>query len=131
MPNIKTTTAKDKFFKGVGRRKSAVAQVRIMGGNGIYVINEKELETPKKVSDLLILIDRNNQLDISAIVRGGGMISQVDAVTLGVARALLELNPDLRKTLRKAGYLTRDPRVKERKKPGLKRARRAPQWSKR
>jgi len=121
----------NKFFKGVGRRKSAVAQLRLVSGTGKYTYNGLDMPLPKKISDLFDLVDRNGQLDVSCVVRGGGIVSQVGAIALGTARALLELNPDFRKTLRKAGYLTRDPRVKERKKPGLKRARRAPQWSKR
>lgn len=119
------------FFAGVGRRKSAVAQVRLQSGTGKYVLNGEESERPAKVGAVLSAVDRADQLDVSVIVRGGGMSGQIDAVVLGVARALTELNQDFRSGLRKAGYLTRDPRIKERKKPGLKKARRAPQWAKR
>ena len=117
--------------KGVGRRKSAVAQVRILTGAGKLIINDREVDLPLKLKHVFELVDRLGQFDVSVIARGGGMQGQVDAVVLGVARALIEVNPDWRSTLRKGGYLTRDARIKERKKPGLKRARRAPQWSKR
>lgn len=119
------------FFKGVGRRKSAVAQVRLTSGKGTLTVNGKELELPLKVRKVLETVDKAGSLDVSVVARGGGMTGQIDAIVLGVARALVELNPDFRSGLRKAGFLTRDPRIKERKKPGLKKARRAPQWAKR
>jgi small subunit ribosomal protein S9 len=119
------------FFNGVGRRKSAIARVRLNNGSGKLIVNGQEQNIPAKVTAILDLVNRQGQLDISVKVAGGGLSGQTDAISLGVARALLELNPELRSTLRKAGYLTRDPRVKERKKPGLKKARRAPQWAKR
>lgn len=122
---------KHDYFIGVGRRKSAVAQVRLNSGSGTLTVNGQDRPIPVKLQTMLELVGRVGQLNISAIVRGGGVTSQADAIVLGVARALVALNPDFKSTLRKGGYLTRDPRVKERKKPGLKRARRAPQWAKR
>ena len=119
------------FFTGVGRRKTAIAQTRIKSGHGILLINGQERPLPRKISTMFELVGRTGQLDAEVIVRGGGASSQVDAVAMGIARALVNLNPDFRSTLRKAGYLTRDARKKERKKPGLKKARRAPQWAKR
>lgn len=119
------------FFTGVGRRKEAVAQIRLSSGKDDFTLNGQVVDRPAKITALLDLIGQKQGLSISAVVRGGGMTGQLDAIALGVARALVELNPDLRSSLRKAGYLTRDPRIKERKKPGLKRARRAPQWAKR
>lgn len=118
-------------FIGVGRRKEAVAQIRLTTGKGGLLVNGKEMEMPLKITQALELVDRVGSLDISAVVRGGGKQGQIDAIALGIARALVMLNPDFRSTLRKAGLLTRDARVKERKKPGLKKARRAPQWAKR
>lgn len=119
------------FFSGVGRRKTAVAQTRITSGQGLLTVNGQERDLPQKVVTIFELVGRTNQLNTNVIIRGGGMQSQVDAIALGVARALVDLNPDFRSTLRKAGYLTRDARKKERKKPGLKKARKAPQWAKR
>ena len=119
------------WFKGVGRRKCAVAQVRLVTGKGQLIINDKEIDLPLKLTHVLELVDRIGQFDISVIARGGGAQGQIDAAVLGVARALVEINPDWRSTLRKGGYLTRDARIKERKKPGLKKARKAPQWAKR
>lgn len=124
-------TKVNNFFAGVGRRKTSVAQVRLNAGNGAYIVNGEVMELPLSVAKVLELVDRSNKLDISVIVRGGGYSGQVDAIVLGVARALIELNEEFRSTLRKAGFLTRDARKKERKKPGLKKARRAPQWAKR
>lgn len=122
---------KNDFFTGVGRRKSAVAQIRLNSGKGVFIVNGEVLELPEKVKKVLETVDKFGSLDVSVIVRGGGVAGQIDAIVLGVARALVELNPDFRSGLRKAGFLTRDARIKERKKPGLKKARRAPQWAKR
>ncbi|QQG50110.1 MAG: 30S ribosomal protein S9 [Candidatus Berkelbacteria bacterium] len=121
----------DDLFTGVGRRKSAVAQTRIHSGRGTLTVNGKEKPWPRKVTQIFELVGRIGELDAEVIVRGGGITGQKDAIALGIARALVELNPDFRSTLRKAGYLTRDARITERKKPGLKKARRAPQWAKR
>lgn len=125
------TTTKNNFFAGVGRRKTAVAQIRLTSGDGKFIINGTEATIPAKLTQMFELVGRTNHLDVSAITRGGGLSGQTDAIILGVARSLVELNPDFRSTLRKAGYLTRDARIKERKKPGLKGARKAPQWAKR
>ena len=122
---------KSNFFKGVGRRKSSVAQTRLVSGRGSFIVNGEPAEMPIRVKSVLGIVDKLGSVDISVVVRGGGAIGQQDAIALGVARALVDLNPDFRSGLRKAGFLTRDARVKERKKPGLKKARRAPQWSKR
>ncbi len=119
------------WYKGVGRRKNAVAQVRLTTGSGQLLLNDKQIDLPLKLKHVLELVDRIEQFDISVIARGGGKQGQIDATVLGVARALVEINPDWRSTLRKGGYLTRDARIKERKKPGLKKARKAPQWAKR
>lgn len=128
MPSQKTV----KFFSGVGRRKTATASVRLSSGKGAVLLDENEMKEPSPVFLApLKLVGELGKWDISAHTAGGGMSSKVEAIRLGVARALLKINPDLKKTLRTAGFLTRDPREKERKKPGLKRARRAPQWSKR
>jgi small subunit ribosomal protein S9 len=119
------------YYPGVGRRKSAVAQVRIMPGTGQFSYNnEKAAPKPAWIRPLQ-LVGRNENTDVSIVVRGGGYSSRDDAIILGIARALIELDNGFKSTLRKAGLVTRDPRVKERKKPGLKRARKAPQWSKR
>lgn len=122
---------KSSFFKGVGRRKSSVAQTRIISGKGSFIVNGEPAKIPLGVKSVLETVDKLGSVDISIVVRGGGVIGQQDAIALGIARALVDLNPDFRSGLRKAGFLTRDARVKERKKPGLKKARRAPQWSKR
>lgn len=119
------------MFTGVGRRKTAVAQTRIKTGTGLLTINGKEQPLPRKITAMYELVGRTNQLDAEVILRGGGKTGQIDAAAMGIARALVNLNPDFRSTLRKGGYLTRDARKVERKKPGLKKARRAPQWAKR
>jgi len=126
------------YYEGIGRRKASTARVRISSGSGEFVVNEKSLEEyfPRMGDSELILgpletAGQRNSLDVSVLVSGGGVTGQTGAVTLGVARALLKLNPDLRAALRKEGFLTRDSREKERKKPGLKRARKAPTYTKR
>lgn len=126
-----TEIKKSNFFKGVGRRKASVAQTRLVSGRGSFIVNGEPAEMPVKVKSVLEIVDKFGTVDISIVVRGGGAAGQKDAIALGIARALVDLNPDFRSGLRKAGFLTRDARVKERKKPGLKKARRAPQWSKR
>jgi len=127
-----------KYFEGIGRRKASTARVRIMSGSGEFIVNDKPLaEYFTRLGDSANIVEpleRVNQsatLDISVLVKGGGVTGQTDAVRLGVARALLKMNPDLKPALRKAGLLTRDAREKERKKPGLKRARKAPTYTKR
>jgi small subunit ribosomal protein S9 len=126
------------YYEAVGRRKRAVARVRLYPGDGQVVINGKELQDYfGRVQDQqgavapLELTENQAAYNLSVLVKGGGITGQAQAIRHGVARALLTVDPDLRKTLRKAGYLTRDPREKERKKPGLKRARKAPQYTKR
>lgn len=126
------------YFYGTGRRKSSVARVRIYNGSGKVTINDREmddffgLETLKLiVRQPLMLTGTADKFDIVVRVAGGGVSGQAGAIRHGVARALLQYDEELRSTLKKAGFLTRDPRMKERKKYGLKAARRAPQFSKR
>ncbi|MFO7944104.1 MAG: 30S ribosomal protein S9 [Anaerolineales bacterium] len=127
------------YFEGVGRRKEATARVRIRSGSGEFVVNERNLEEYfTRVGDVAEIVDpldavnySRSDFDISAYVKGGGDTGQRDSVSLGLARALLEMDPDLRTTLSQGGHLTRDARVKERKKPGLKGARKAPTYTKR
>jgi small subunit ribosomal protein S9 len=127
------------YYEAVGRRKTATARVRLFpGGDGNIVVNEKSLEEyfPRGV-DVLSLTEplkataTENRFNISIKVKGGGMTGQSGAARMGIARALLKADPELRPILRKGGFLTRDARAKERKKPGLKRARKAPQYTKR
>ncbi|MBI2590140.1 30S ribosomal protein S9 [Candidatus Berkelbacteria bacterium] len=116
----------------VGRRKRAVARVRLSTGKGAITINERQLSTQNSIIlEPLQLVDLTDKVDVSVKVLGGGKVGQCGAIRHGIARALAEFDPETRATLKKAGLLTRDPREKERKKPGLKRARRAPQWAKR
>lgn len=125
-------------YYGTGRRKSSVARVYLVPGNGNITINKRDieeffgLETLKViVKQPLVLTDTLSKFDVIVTVKGGGYTGQAGAIRHGVARALLEVDTELRPALKKAGYLTRDPRMKERKKYGLKAARRAPQFSKR
>lgn len=126
-----TESKKEQYFYGTGRRKSAIARVRLAPGKGRLTINGKDTETNKVVGLPLVIAGQTDKYDLSVMVSGGGMVSQAEAIRLGVARALLLVDASFRQGLRKAGLLTRDARVKERKKPGLRRARRAPQWAKR
>lgn len=121
------------YHYATGRRKTAVAQVRLYAnGSGKISINEKPATDEAALYlEPLKLVGKAGNMDLSAHVKGGGFQSQLEAIRHGVAQALVVLDEDFKTTLRKAGYLTRDPRAKERKKPGLKSARRAPQWSKR
>ncbi|MBE7020949.1 MAG: 30S ribosomal protein S9 [Ruminococcaceae bacterium] len=125
-------------FYGTGRRKSSVARVRIVSGKGNITINDRTiddyfgLETLKLiVRQPLTLTGNEGKIDVIAKVSGGGVTGQAGAIRHGIARALLKFDESLRPELKKAGFLTRDPRMKERKKYGLKAARRAPQFSKR
>lgn len=125
-------------FQGTGRRKNAIARVRLVPGEGKLVVNTRPLEEyfGKKTLEMIVkqplnLTNTLGQYDILAKVEGGGTSGQAGAMRLGIARALLKADPNLRPALKKAGFLTRDPRMKERKKYGLKSARRAPQFSKR
>lgn len=125
-------------YYGTGRRKESVARVRLVPGDGRIIINKRDindyfsLETLKAiVKQPLELTDTLGRYDVLVNVRGGGFTGQAGAIRHGISRALLKVDADLRPTLKKAGFLTRDPRMKERKKYGLKAARRAPQYSKR
>ena len=126
-----TTENPEKYFYATGRRKTSVARVRLTQGSGKYLLDGKEIAMPKIVKDALKLVGKDASIDVSAKVSGGGKTGQAEAIRHGVSRALLVLNPEFRPTLKKVGYLTRDQREVERKKPGLRKARRAPQWSKR
>ena len=131
--------SKKKYFYGTGRRKSSVARVRVYeNGTGSITINGRDineyfgLDTLKLiVNQPLVTTEMVGKVDIVVTVAGGGVSGQAGAIRHGVSRALLLLNPEFRPTLKAAGFLTRDPRMKERKKYGLKAARRAPQFSKR
>lgn len=130
--------SKQPYFYGTGRRKSSVARVRLYAGSGNITINGREmddyfgLETLKLiVKQPLILTENADKYDVVCTVAGGGVTGQAGAIRHGISRALLQVNAELRPVLKKAGFLTRDPRMKERKKYGLKAARRAPQFSKR
>ena len=129
--------AKEQFL-GTGRRKSSIARVRLMPGNGTITINKRDIEeyfgyeTLKMlVKSPLVLTDKLGSYDVFVNVHGGGYTGQAGAIRHGIARALNAADPELRPALKKAGYLTRDSRMKERKNYGLKAARRAPQFSKR
>jgi len=127
-----------RYYQGTGRRKSATARVRLYPGDGSIIVNDKPVEEYfSRKRDILHLTEpleataTKDSFDVTVKTQGGGISGQAGAVRHGIARALLEADPDLRPTLRKGGFLTRDPRAKERKKPGLKRARKAPQYTKR
>ena len=129
---------KGEFFYGTGRRKESVARVRLYPGGGSIKINKRDiddyfgLETLKLIArQPLVLTDTGSKFDIEINVCGGGVTGQAGAIRHGITRALVEFDANLRPALKKAGFLTRDPRMKERKKYGLKAARRAPQFSKR
>ncbi len=127
------------YYEGVGRRKAATARVRIYpGGDGTIVVNDRPVDQYftrewdiKNLSEPLIATNNVGRFNVTVRVKGGGITGQADAIRLGLARALLQVDPENRPVLRKLGMLTRDPRAKERKKPGLKRARKAPQYTKR
>jgi small subunit ribosomal protein S9 len=127
-----------RYYNGVGKRKTSTAIVRLHEeGKGEMFINNKKIDEYfidvqlENALQPLTMSDNDKSFDITIKVDGGGVSAQSDAVRLGISRALIEFNADLRPLLKKAGFLTRDSREKERKKPGLKRARRAPQWKKR
>ena len=128
----------DRPIQTVGRRKEAIVRVRLLPGTGQFKLNGRTLEQyfPNKVHQQLIrepfvTLEKGEQYDVVGILKGGGVTGQAGALRLGIARALIEIEADDRPALKKAGFLTRDPRVKERKKYGLKKARKAPQYSKR
>lgn len=139
MATSKKTKTKFTYFEAVGKRKTAVARVRLFTkGDKTILINDKDykeyfssLELKQIVDEALEKMKAFDKFKIIVRVKGGGVHAQAEAVRHGIARALIKFNPDFRKRLRQLGYLTRDPRMRERKKFGLKRARRAPQWSKR
>ena len=126
------------YYEGIGRRKTSSARVRIMTGNGQFIINDKQaadyfprLRDMEKIMAPLLAAEMEGRFDISVKVQGGGITGQAGAVCHGLARALLKMDPELRPVMRAGGFLTRDARMKERKKPGLKRARKAPTYTKR
>ena len=127
------------YYEGVGRRKQSIARVRIMNGTGQFIVNEKDapayFNRLGDVEAILAVLKAAGQdaniYDISVVVSGGGVTGQTDSVQLGLARAMVKMNPENVSAMRKGGFLTRDARVKERKKPGLKRARKAPTYTKR
>ena len=126
------------YYEGIGRRKTSSARVRIMSGSGNFIVNNKAIQeyfTRTGDADIALEPIRSagyeGKLDLSVKVQGGGVTGQVGAVRHGLARALLILEPGLRPAMRAGGFLTRDSRMKERKKPGLKRARKAPTYTKR
>ncbi len=129
----------DNYYEGIGRRKESTARVRIMNGSGKFIVNDKPVEQYfTRLGDVEAILaplrttgENQSSLDITVFVKGGGVTGQTSAVQLGLARALLKMNPDYKTILRKGDLLTRDARIKERKKPGLKRARKAPTYTKR
>lgn len=135
----KTSMKKKIQFWGTGRRKKAIARVRLLpAGSGAIVINDRALEDYFPQGTLQYIVKQplnevgaDGKYDVKVNVMGGGLTGQAGAIRLGIARALLQSEPESRPALKKAGFLTRDPRAKERKKNGLKKARRAPQFSKR
>ena len=125
-------------FNAVGRRKSAVARVRLVPGEGKILVNKRDIDDYFGLDTLKLIVrqpltatDLLGKVDIDTTVSGGGVTGQAGAIRHGISRALLQVDANFRPTLKAAGYLTRDPRMKERKKYGLKAARRAPQFSKR
>lgn len=133
-----TANFKGRYISAIGRRKTSVAQVRLFkNGKGIIVVNDikpsKYFSSDKVaiINQPLKLVSHQRDLDFSVVVKGGGKKGQAEAIRLGVSRALIILDPEVSDVLKAKNYLTRDPRKIERKKPGLKKARKAPQWSKR
>jgi small subunit ribosomal protein S9 len=127
-----------RLIQTVGRRKEAIVRVRLVPGTGQFTLNGRTLEAyfPNKVhqqliKEPLVTLEKAEQFDVIALLKGGGITGQAGALRLAIARALIDVEADDRPALKKAGFLTRDPRVKERKKYGLKKARKAPQYSKR
>ncbi len=126
------------YYEGIGRRKSSSARVRVSRGTGNITVNEKPAnEYFTRYGDMLLItaplrdVGQEAQVDVSVVVQGGGVTGQTHAVRHGLARALVKMDPEFQPLLRRGGYLTRDARIKERKKPGLKRARKAPTYTKR
>lgn len=136
MENKEKTT--NEYIYGVGKRKTSIATVKVYHEKGDITIDNKTINEYFKdntmcdiVVESLNLLNQNGKNKITIKVKGGGKNGQAEAIRLGISRCLVKMDPEARKTLKSQGYLTRDPRVKERKKPGLKRARKAPQWAKR
>lgn len=132
------TSQKRQYFGSVGKRKTAIAKIKLyLDGSGEITVNGKNFKeyfTALQIENAiapLTMTEQKSRVDIEAIVTGGGKSAQSDAIRHGISRALLIFTPDSRPELKRAGFLRRDARIKERKKPGLKRARRAPQWQKR
>jgi len=131
--------AEQQYYEGVGRRKTSTARVRLhVGGAGSIVVNDKPVaeyftreQDAKQLSNVLAAAGAEGRYNVTVKVEGGGITGQADAVRMGLARALFKMDPNLREALRRGGFLSRDAREKERKKPGLKRARKAPQYTKR
>lgn len=137
-PAVKAVKVADlKYIAAMGKRKSAAASVRLMkNGSGKITVNDMPAEkyfTSAQYNTLIapLKLTEEASFDVSVKVTGGGKVGQADAVRHGISKALMEINPEWRPVLKAKGYITRDARIKERKKPGLKKARRAPQWSKR
>jgi small subunit ribosomal protein S9 len=135
---LTVTDADGRPVQTVGRRKEAIVRVRLLPGTGQFKLNGRTIEDyfPNKVHQQLIrepfvILEKNEQYDVVGLLHGGGVSGQAGALRLAIARALIEIEPDDRPVLKKAGFLTRDPRAVERKKYGLKKARKAPQYSKR
>lgn len=131
--------ADTQYYEGLGRRKTATARVRLhTGGSGNFTVNDKAIQDyftrdvdQFQINEALKVTGTDGRFNVTVKVVGGGVTGQAGAVRLGIARALLKADPEYRKVLREHGMLTRDPRAKERKKAGLKRARKAPQYTKR
>jgi small subunit ribosomal protein S9 len=127
------------YYEGIGRRKESTARVRLMSGSGKFIVNEKDgKDYFTRLGDTQIIFapltaagQDAQTYDVSVHVNGGGVTGQTSAVQLGLARAIVKMNHDYTSAMRKGGFLTRDARIKERKKPGLKRARKAPTYTKR
>jgi len=137
-PGKSPAVKKERYFEAVGRRKSAVARVRLLTKRKEFIVNDKNIENyfslerlKKEALRPLEVMKITDKLGVSVKVKGGGTNAQAEAIRLGISRALVKFNPLFMKRLRKLGYLTRDSRKVERKKYGLKKARRAPQWTKR
>lgn len=131
--------AETQYYEGLGRRKTATARVRLHpGGDGTILVNNQPVDEYfsrdgdlSHLSEPLVVTNNAGRFNVTILVNGGGITGQSGAIRLGIARALVKVDPDYRPALRKFGFLTRDARAKERKKPGLKRARKAPQYTKR
>jgi small subunit ribosomal protein S9 len=133
-----TAAASHRYFEGIGRRKTSVARVRVMKGSGKFLVNDKAMDKYFQTNKLRLMAEEplkrlnlDGSVDVSVKMTGGGINAQAEAARHGISRAIVRMNPDLKLQLASLGLLTRDPRMVERKKPGLKKARRAPQWKKR